>query len=535
MSLGQGRVAERSEGAGGGRPQPFLQSSRMLLPARSDAAGGASSRAIESVRAIAPETWILGCVVAIGALLRFSTLGAQSYWFDEAQAAHEFTLSFGGMVSAMIARETNPPLYFVLGWLWVKVFGSGPVGLRALSALAGTAAIAIAYLSGRELVSKSAGIVAALLAAVSPFMIWYSQEAREYMLLAALSGASFLFFARTLRAPSTKNIAWWGVFSGLALLTQFFAGFLVGPEAVWLLYAVRRRAVLTASVVLALIELALTPLLFTHATKSLLGFITQTPLRLRIEQVPVAFALGTLANSSLVNYGLLAAAVVAGVLIVLLLIGAGSEQLRGAGVAALVAAGVLLIPLLLAVLGHDYYIYRALIPAWIPLAVVVGAACTARRTLVPGIAFVVIALAGFVYAQVQIDNHAQYQRPDWRGVATALGRTDVARAIVVYNGGLATDPLEYYLPGARWGFPPQASLSVGEVDVVASIYQPNPRALPRGVKLLGQRSVSDYVVDRFRVSPAWNVTSGDVAARAAQLASPAPPERDVVIQIPTRP
>ena len=32
-------------------------------------------------------------------------------------------------------------------------------------------------------------------------MIWYSQEAREYMLLAALSGASLLYFARAWRDP----------------------------------------------------------------------------------------------------------------------------------------------------------------------------------------------------------------------------------------------------------------------------------------------------------------------------------------------
>src|SRR5207302_5897738 len=136
--------------------------------------------------------------------------------------------------------------------------------------------------SGRELVSKRAGIVAALLAAVNPFMIWYSQDATEYMLLAATSGASLLCFGRALREPTAKNMTWWGVLSALASWTHFFAAFLVAPEAIWLLYAVRRRAAVIATAGVAAVGMALTPLLFMHATNSILGFISITPLRIRI-------------------------------------------------------------------------------------------------------------------------------------------------------------------------------------------------------------------------------------------------------------
>ena len=51
--------------------------------------------------------------------------------------------------------ETTPPLYFVLIWLWAKVFGTGEVALRAISTLAGIALVPIAYMSARELVSVS--------------------------------------------------------------------------------------------------------------------------------------------------------------------------------------------------------------------------------------------------------------------------------------------------------------------------------------------------------------------------------------------
>jgi hypothetical protein len=46
----------------------------------------------------------------------------------------------------------------------------------------------------------------------------------------------------------------------------------------------------------------------------------------------------------------------------------------------------LLGPLVLALSGHDDDIVRALIPAWVPLAVVVGAACTVPRAWAAGAA-----------------------------------------------------------------------------------------------------------------------------------------------------
>ena len=521
----------------------------MLVPARSDAAVAARTYRALRVASGSAETWLIVGLVGLGAVLRFATLGAQSYWFDEAQAAHEFHLSFGSMLSAMVAKETNPPLYFVLGWLWAQVFGTGEVGLRALSALAGTAAIAVAYLCGRELVSRRAGVVAAALVAVNPFMIWYSQEAREYMLLAALSGASLLFFARAWRDPSIRNIVWWTLFAALAILTHFFASFLVAAEALWLLYAIRNRAIAIAVGVVAIVQATLLPLLFTHATSSLLSFISSTPLSARIQQVPVAFALGTLSNGPAVQYGLLGAAALAAALIVLLVIGADSRQLRGAGVAAAMAAVVLLVPLAFALLGEDFYLDRALIPAWIPLAVLVGAACTARNSGPPtpsslaGGALALVLLGGFVFAQIKIDGSPQYQRPNWRGVARALGPVrvdgDQVRAIVAYDGGLATDPLAIYLPGVPWNqiyetnqaaTGTAAPVSVREVDVVGHAWQAVVRPLPTGVRLIGSRVVDDFLVERFGLAPARRLTPDQIADLAPQLLGPNSPGAAVLVQ-----
>lgn len=505
----------------------------MLVPARSDAAVAARTSRALRVATSSVEAWLLAGVTGVGAWLRFASLGAQSYWFDEAQAAHELHLSFGSMVSSMVVHETNPPLYFVLGWLWARVFGTGEVGLRSLSALVGTAVIPVAYLCGRELVSRRAGLVAAAFAALSPFMIWYSQEAREYMLLAALCGLSVLYFARAWRDPSERNLALWAVFSALAVLTHFFAGFLVAPEAVWLLYVIRNRAIAFAVGAVAVVQMALLPLLASQAGNSLLGFITGTRLSTRIQQVPVAFGLGNLYESPAARYGLLGAAVLAGAVIVLLVAGSDSRELRGAGAAAALAAVVLLLPLALALVGEDYYIPRALMPAWIPLAVVVAAACAARRARVAGTMLALILLASFVYAQVKIIDSPQYQRPDWRGVARALGTTSTTsgtRAIVAYDGSLATDPLATYLPRIPWTEPSSGAVTVGEIDVVGYRWQTLGRSLPVDAGLISTRTVDDFVVDRFSIDPLRNLTRAQIAATAGSLLGPPVDGSAVLVQ-----
>jgi mannosyltransferase len=508
----------------------------MVIPARTGAAVGGRQESLARPWGIHVETWLLAVVTVLAAVLRFTTISSQSFWLDEAQAVHETHLSFGGMLSAWSATEWNPPLYFLLAWPWAKVFGTSEAGLRSLSALLGTAVIPITYLCGRELVSRRVGLVAAALAALSPFMIWYSQEAREYMLLAALSGMSLLFFARTRRKPSRRNLVWWAVFSGLALLTQYFAAFLIAAEAIGLIYRGRSRATVVAIAALAVLEAALVPHVFSHIVHPA-QFIVSVPLAIRVQQVPVTFGLNTLYyQSSIVSYGLLGAAALAISVIVLLVIGAQTAELRGAGLAALMAGAVVLVPLVLALLGHDDYEARGLMPAWIPLAVVIGAACSATRARRAGAVLLVVLAAMFVYASIQIEGDPLYQRPAWSRIAAALGKSRVTRAVVAYDGEFAAGPLSIYLPRIAWAGPGErlnaspALVTVSEVDIVGDTGQTLARPLPSGTALIGSRAVNGYQVDRFRLSRPWRLSRAEIGARAPALLGPAASGPVVLIQ-----
>jgi hypothetical protein len=418
----------------------------------------------------------------------------------------------------------------VIAWVWAKLFGVGEAGLRSLSALAGTAAIPITYLCGRELVSRAAGYGAAALAAVSPWLIWYSQEARAYMLFATLCGLSLLFFAKTRRDPSARNLLWWVISSALALLTHYFAGFLVAAEALWLLVTIRTRVVLIAAASVAAVQGALLPLIVSQLGHHHLNWIKQFPLHLRIEDVAAGFAVNTLAQSSAVRYGLLGAGLLAAIVAALVAFGGEGGYRRGAAVAATMAAVVLLVPLLLAEIGPDYYLSRNLIAAWIPLAVLVGAACVAPRTLPAGIPLLAVLVAGFLYAGIYIDQHPGYQRPDYRGVAQALGAAASRRAVVAFGGENDAESLSLYLRGAPWDPPPDTPVTVNEVDVVGNTFQTSPHPLPSGARLIATKSVNNFLVDRFSVSPAWHLTPALIAQKATTLLGPVRSIPGVLVQ-----
>ena len=219
--------------------------------------------------------------------MRFATLPARSYWIDEAATVVVLRRSFGSMLSAIADREGAPPLYYVLAWLWTRVFGLGEAGLRSLSAVLGTAAILVAYAVARRLASRRAGLAAAAVAAVSPFLVWLSQDGRTYVLAVLLGGLSFLAFLRALEAPSRRTLAEWALASSLAMATHYFAVFLVAAEAVWLLRehpeARRARAVLAAPLLTgaALVPLAVAQSgrggAFIHGSASLPTRVVEIP------------------------------------------------------------------------------------------------------------------------------------------------------------------------------------------------------------------------------------------------------------------
>src|SRR5581483_2307570 len=224
---------------------------------------------VDSIR-VAVAAFVLG-----GAVLRFVTLGRQSFELDEVTTVHVLRGSFPQMLHAVARQESTPPVYYALAWVSAHVFGFGEFAVRAPSALAGTAMVGLAYPAALEFLGRRWPAVAvAALTAVSPILVWYSQEARSYALYACLCSASLLLFARALAAPTRSNTWSWAAVSALAVATHYFAGFLVAAEIVLLLRRGGRRF-LRPTMAIAIVSAILLPLaVYQYGSGQKVGGIT---------------------------------------------------------------------------------------------------------------------------------------------------------------------------------------------------------------------------------------------------------------------
>ncbi|MBI2954158.1 MAG: glycosyltransferase family 39 protein [Chloroflexi bacterium] len=161
---------------------------------------GNKSRTIEVVRENAtanawsrPISWaslsvtVLIILIAFG--LRVFRLDWQSLWYDEGVSvvmAQRDLLS----ITVNAAADIHPPLYYYLLHLWASLAGTTEFALRWLSMAFGVLLVAVAYKLGQKLFDSHVGRATALFAAIAPFAIYYSQEARMYMQVALLGGLS---------------------------------------------------------------------------------------------------------------------------------------------------------------------------------------------------------------------------------------------------------------------------------------------------------------------------------------------------------
>ena len=192
--------------------------------------------------------------------LRFATLGVQSYHHDEVvTASRVLRAGFGHAMHAVWTGESTPPVYYALAWVWTQLVGTGEFGLRSISAAAGVATVPVAYLIGVELRGRRAGLWAAALVAVNPMMLWYSQEARAYALVALFGALSVLYWLRAERRGARRDFVWWGIWSGLAIGTHYFVAFPILAEAVMLLRRRGLRESLAGMAILAGCAIAVAP------------------------------------------------------------------------------------------------------------------------------------------------------------------------------------------------------------------------------------------------------------------------------------
>jgi len=245
-----------------------------MEPGRAGEAGPEAQRS----DVVATLAWL-----AVAALLRFAALGRFSLWGDE---VYSLDNSFELFTPAMKAADLAFPLFFLLerGVLELRdLAGGGPADpaqlqllMRLVPAIAGSMAAAAAFRCSRGFLARGERHVLAALVAFSPWFLFFSQTARFYAPLLALSVPATFELLRAQRDGRVRSAVEGTLWLVLAIATQPTAVLLlVGHLAACFAAAALRIRPLTKAIVPPLllpVLLALPAAIWPEAVRDTLGY-----------------------------------------------------------------------------------------------------------------------------------------------------------------------------------------------------------------------------------------------------------------------
>lgn len=178
---------------------------------------------------------LLGAITVAGILIRLASY-SDSLYGDELSAYFVVTQNGAGRVVDLVQgdQEITPPLYFLLARI-AQAVGDPIQSLRWVPMLSGIASIPLTYLLGLRTLGRKAALVAAAIVALSPFLIFYSTEARPYGLMMILCLGSTLAL---LQAVAGAGRRWWALYALLScgvMFTHYTGAFVLIGQVAWAL------------------------------------------------------------------------------------------------------------------------------------------------------------------------------------------------------------------------------------------------------------------------------------------------------------
>jgi len=407
----------------------------------------------------------LWVVLVIALMLRLYRLTSLSLWLDEGSSIRFSKLAVSQLLGSAGIYDTHPPLYYLIVHYVLKLVPDVAAG-RLVSATVGTLSVLVIYVLGREIYSLRAGIVAAMLIAVSPLHIWYSQEARMYALLGLLGLVSYL----SLWLASNRQQWWlWPVYvlsTTLTLYTDYSAALVLVPQLVLLPLLSRRRQVLR-KFALALVIVCFLYLPWLHLMLETLGMVAEhgvlpdmdpvTPRHLFLTMLDFA-ALGSTyffgTELPWVRWPPLMAVIL---LVQFLGIGKGLLALRPKPERALLIGGLMIIPpvlLFLLSLRTPMYWTRTVLGASFGLSLLLGVGIVSlgRRTASKvAVASVILASAlvpSLLTSQIMYHGAAKQK---WNDLAADLRIGFRSGAVVLYYPAVARTLVNAYFTPTQAG------------------------------------------------------------------------------------
>jgi 4-amino-4-deoxy-L-arabinose transferase-like glycosyltransferase len=176
----------------------------------------------------------VAALAALGFALRLAGIGQTLV--DDEIFTYDIVTRHGlfGVVDAVQATSITPPLHYLIAKAAIQL-GSATEWVRAPSLVLSTATIPLLYVLGLRTVGRRAALLGAALFALSPFAVWYGDEARAYATLTFLVVVSTYSLLRALEADR-RRYAWWALFvlaSVGVLYTHYTGIFVLLAQAAW--------------------------------------------------------------------------------------------------------------------------------------------------------------------------------------------------------------------------------------------------------------------------------------------------------------
>ena len=178
-------------------------------------------------------SWALVLLSAVAFGLRVQGLAFQSLWRDEVDSLRFAVQPVARLAQGFVIPGHNGPLYYLLLRPWVEACGQSEFSLRFFSVAMGVLAVPLFYRVGLQFVARrpAVSLVAALLAATSPYLVWYSQEARMYAAVVCITLASMYCFPVALEKGGWQRWLGYVLLTGTAFYMHLLAALIVPAQA----------------------------------------------------------------------------------------------------------------------------------------------------------------------------------------------------------------------------------------------------------------------------------------------------------------
>ncbi|HFQ93854.1 MAG TPA: DUF2723 domain-containing protein [Anaerolineae bacterium] len=185
-------------------------------------------------------------IVLLGFGLRLFHLGFQELRGEEAFSYLLARVPAAAIIPKLLREgAAHSPTHYLLLHGWMRLAGDSEFSLRFISLLPGVLLIPLMAQLGRAMLHRRVGLLAAFLTAVSPSLVWLSQDTRnQYTLVLFFTALATWLVVRLSNPAQKQSPAGWLVYAltaALAVYIHYYAVFALLAHGVYLLAEAKTR------------------------------------------------------------------------------------------------------------------------------------------------------------------------------------------------------------------------------------------------------------------------------------------------------